>query len=87
MGSKTRSLYCQRNTSNGLRIGQPILDNVENMRLTYGVGGMHTFSAQQFLTAAKVDGLSLDQHQNWKRVICVKLCLELRTSQRGLVGQ
>ena len=77
-GAKTPSLYCH---GNGGNIVQPILDNVENMRLTFGVAGIDGYSVQQFLTAAQVDSLSPDQHQNWKRVIRVKLCLQLYSSQ------
>ena len=80
-GSKTPSLYCQGNGGKGLSIAQPILNNVESMRLTFGVAETGGFSAQRFLTAAQVDGLSPDQHQNWKRVIRVKLCLQLYASQ------
>ena len=81
-GGKTASLYCQ---GNGSSIAQPILNNVENMQLTFGVAEIDGFSAQQFLTAAQVDGLSPDQHQNWKRVIRVKLCLQLYGNQQASI--
>lgn len=81
-GAKTASLYCH---GNGGGIAQPILNNVENMRLTFGVAGIDGFSVQQFLTAAQVDGLSSDQQKNWKRVIRVKLCLQLYASQHASI--
>ncbi|MDY7547332.1 PilW family protein [Glaciimonas sp. CA11.2] len=82
-GRKTTSLYCQGNSGNGRSIAQPILNNVENMRLVFGVAAIDGFSVKQFLTATQVDGLSPDQHQNWKRVVRVKLCLQLHASERN----
>ncbi|MGS0741998.1 PilW family protein [Glaciimonas sp. GG7] len=86
-GSKTKSLYCHGNTGNGLNIAQPILNNVEDMRLSFGVAEIGGFSAQQFLSATDVEALSTDQHQNWKRVVRVKLCLQLHAPESSRMKQ
>ncbi|PUA16965.1 PilW family protein [Glaciimonas sp. PCH181] len=86
-GANTTSLYCKGNSGNDLSVGQPILSNIEDLRLTFGVAGNNSFSAQRFLSAAQVDALTSDQYQNWKNVIRVKLCLQLRGSHRGTAGQ
>lgn len=80
-GRKTTSLYCQGNSGNGRSVAQPLLNNVENMRMDFGVAPIDEFSVQQFLTATQVDGLSTDQHRNWKRVVRVKLCLQLHAGK------
>ncbi|WP_194270646.1 PilW family protein [Glaciimonas soli] len=72
--SKIASLYCN---GNGGTIAQPLLDNVENLRLLYGVAANGGSSVQQFLSAADVDALSSDQLVNWRRVVSVKLCLQI----------
>ncbi|QRX81369.1 PilW family protein [Glaciimonas sp. PAMC28666] len=82
-GRKTTSLYCQGNSGNGRNVAQPLLNNVENMRMDFGVAPIDEFSVQQFLTATQVDSLSQDQYRNWKRVVRVKLCLQLHAGQSG----
>ncbi len=72
--SKIASLYCN---GNGGTIAQPLLDNVENLRLRYGVAGIGESSIRQFLSAAGVDALSPDLQINWRRVVSVKLCLQI----------
>lgn len=84
-GAKTTSLYCKGNSGKDLSIGQPILNNIEDMRLTFGVAENNSFSAQRFISAAQVDALTSDQYRNWKSVIRVKLCLQLRGSHRVAV--
>ena len=71
---KFASLYCN---GNGGTLAQPVLDNVEDLRLHYGVAALDGDSVRQFLSAAGVDALSSDQQANWRRVISVKLCLQI----------
>ncbi|WP_092399734.1 PilW family protein [Collimonas sp. OK412] len=73
-GSGASSLYCQGNGSNN---AQPIVNNVEDMRLTYGVAAVGDTTPRQFLNATQVTALSDDQLQNWERVVSVSLCLQL----------
>ncbi|KAF3996082.1 PilW family protein [Glaciimonas immobilis] len=82
-GRNTTSLYCHGNSGNGRGIAQPILNNVEDMRLEFGVAGPDDFSVQRFLTATQVDALSSNQQQNWKTVVRVKLCMQLRASHHA----
>lgn len=73
-GGSVNSLYCQGNGNNS---AQPILNNVEDMQLMYGVAALNDVSVSQFLNATQVASLSDDQHQNWGRVVSVRLCLLL----------
>ncbi|MFC5475816.1 PilW family protein [Paraherbaspirillum soli] len=77
-GNLAASLYCQGNMNTG---AQPVINNVEDMRLIYAVAAAGEVSPLQFLNAAQVDALSADQYENWKRVISVKLCLQIRSNQ------
>ncbi|SFB04328.1 type IV pilus assembly protein PilW [Collimonas sp. OK607] len=79
-GASVNSLYCQGNGNNS---AQPILNNVEDMQLMYGVAALNDVSVSQFLSAAQVASLSGDQHQNWGRVVSVRLCL-LLSGERDL---
>lgn len=83
-GRTTTSLYCQGNSGNGRSIAQPILNNVDNLWMVFGVAAKDGFSVQQFLTATQVDRLSPDQYQNWKRVVRVRLCLQIHANQSGM---
>ncbi|WP_211467529.1 PilW family protein [Collimonas silvisoli] len=74
-GSSTNVLYCH---GNGNKSAQPIVNNVEDMQLMYGVAAIGDATPSQFLNATQVASLSGDQHQNWERVISVRLCLQLR---------
>lgn len=75
-GKLANSLYCQ---GNGNDSSQPIINNVEDLQLIYGVAPVDDFTPRQYLSAAQVDALSADQQANWKRVISVKLCLQIRS--------
>ena len=79
-GASANSLYCQGNGNNS---AQPILNNVEDMQLMYGVAALNDVSVSQFLNATQVASLSDDQHQNWGRVVSVRLCL-LLSGERNL---
>ncbi|GAC1522098.1 MAG: type IV pilus assembly protein PilW [Collimonas sp.] len=68
------SLYCQGNGNNS---AQPILNNVEDMQLMYGVAVLGDVSVNQLLNATQVAALSDDQYRNWGRVVSVHLCLLL----------
>jgi type IV pilus assembly protein PilW len=74
-GSSVNALYCQ---GNGNKSAQPIVNNVEDMQMMYGVAAIGDVTARQFLNATQVAALSDDQYQNWERVISVRLCLQLR---------
>ena len=69
-GETIQSLYCSGNGG----APQPLLGNVEVMRLTYGVDTDGNRSPDRFVnSAATVDGLSAD----WRGVISVGVCLEV----------
>jgi type IV pilus assembly protein PilW len=69
-GETTQSLYCSGNGS--FASPQPLLGNVEDMRLTYGVDTNLDQSADRFLTkAADVKGID----PSWKSVVSVSVCL------------
>ncbi|AMP01199.1 hypothetical protein CAter282_3403 [Collimonas arenae] len=75
-GRATNSLYCH---GNGNDSAQPIINNIEEMRLTYAVAESGEATPVQFLPASRVDALSGDQEENWRRVVSVKLCLLIRS--------
>ncbi|AEK63221.1 PilW family protein [Collimonas fungivorans] len=73
VGGSANSLYCQGNGS-----AQPVVNNVEDLQLTFGVAAAGDATRHQFLNATQVAALSDDQRQNWERVVRVGLCLQLR---------
>jgi type IV pilus assembly protein PilW len=77
-GTLTSALYCQGNGNNS---AQPVLDNVEQLQLTYGVAAAGDASSGQLLDASQVAALSDNQQENWKRVVSVRLCLQIHGDQ------
>lgn len=77
-GAVVNALYCEGNGNNS---AQPILTNVEQLQLIYGVAATGDFTPTRFLDASQVAALSDDQHANWKRVISVQLCLQIHGDQ------
>lgn len=77
-GSSASTLYCQGNGNNS---AQPLLNNIEQLQLTYGVAAVGEATPGQLLDASQVAALSEDQQANWKRVVSVRLCLQIRGEQ------
>lgn len=93
-GTALLSLRCQGNATG--TTPQPLIDGIEQMRVTYGiniettalpntlvVGGNET---QRYLSAAAIDALKAttfasDSLDPWRRVTSVKLCVMLRGLQ------
>ncbi|MFC5473254.1 PilW family protein [Paraherbaspirillum soli] len=57
--------------------GQPLIGNVEDMRLTYGIDTNGDFTPEQFLSSrAAIESLA----DGWSKVVSVQVCLQLRGS-------
>ncbi|WP_211471605.1 PilW family protein [Collimonas humicola] len=76
--SSVNTLYCHGNGNNS---AQPLLNNVEQLQLMYGVAAAGDATPGQLLDASQVAALSEDQQANWKRVVSVRLCLQIRGEQ------
>lgn len=78
--SGTPELFCAGN-GNGAFAAQPIMQYVENLVFTYGVGDdVSSRQAASYLTAAGVDALpGADADERWSRVVSVKICLVMRS--------
>lgn len=79
-GESSPSLFCN---GNGSTTSQPILNNVDNMVLTYGVDTTGANSASRFLsTASAVAALPYNpaNKQNWDQVVSVTVCLEIKST-------
>jgi hypothetical protein len=57
---------------------QPLIDNVENLQILYGIADSDTASAQSYLTAANV---AADQ---WDDIVSVRISLLLRSTEDNL---
>ncbi len=81
MNNGVPELYCQGNggTVAGASFknaAQPIAENVEQMKITYGVSSTNGQTADTFLTAEKVT--------NWEGVISARVCLVVRSANDGV---
>lgn len=81
MNNGVPELYCQGNggTIPGQRLqnaAQPIAENVEQMKITYGVSSKNGQTADSFLTADKV--------LSWESVISARICLVVRSANDKL---
>ena len=76
------SLYCN---GSGNTVSQPVLGNVEDMVVTYGVDTKDMFTPNQYLNAADVEALPNPADEGrtipkWKQVISVQVCLLLSSA-------
>jgi type IV pilus assembly protein PilW len=83
-GSSTPSLYCKGNGT--ASTAQPLVENVENMQLTYGVApstAVTTLTVAGYLTAAQVAVLATpaNDKDRWEKVATVRICIIVRSEQ------
>lgn len=81
MNNGVPELYCQGNggTVAGtafVNAAQPIAENVEQMKITYGVSSKNSQVADTFLPAQSV--------VNWEAVISARICLLMRSTNDGI---
>lgn len=61
-------------------VGQPIMQYVESMVLSYGVANdVSSTQVTRYMTSAQVDALGGTVDQRWGRVVSVKICLLMRS--------
>lgn len=77
-GDSVPSLYCN---GSGGAVSQPVLSNVEDMTVTYGVDTKGAMVVDKYLNAAGVDALpiSANYKTNWNQVSSVQVCLLIRS--------
>jgi type IV pilus assembly protein PilW len=82
---ESQSLFC---VGNGNKVGQPLLGNVEKMRLTYGLAVKQAGEPDSFLdSAAKVAAAEATISPGltpFKRVVSVNVCLQLSSANNVL---
>ena len=84
--SGTTELFCAGN-GNAFSPAQPIMQYVENLRLTYGVAdNSSSQQVTQYLSASGVDLLPGTVDQRWSRVVSVKICLVMRSEAKDQNG-
>lgn len=94
--SGRKELYCQGNGQtaagdvNFKNSPQPIAENVEDMKITYGFGydyalNVDTQVVDRFLTAQEVDAMPLPGNSTqWSKVISAEVCLIMRSANNGV---
>jgi len=83
--SGTPELYCAGN--GGAGSPQPLVQYVEELRISYGVGATPADSqVARYLTAAQVDALGGSVDERWSRVISVDLCIVMRSEGKNEAG-
>ena len=83
--SGTPSLYCKGN--GGLGSPQPLIENIEDLQLTYGTArssgpGSDNATVAGYLTAAEVSALATNPADNatrWRKVLTVRICVLVRS--------
>ncbi|MDP5009001.1 MAG: PilW family protein [Glaciimonas sp.] len=86
-GESTASLYCAGNGTSS--VAQPILSNVDNLVLTYGVDKNGVYAPAQFLTkASDVNALTMSglNKDKWDQVITVSVCVEIHSANNVTGG-
>jgi type IV pilus assembly protein PilW len=100
-GSGRKELYCQGNGQTAAgdvsfkNAPQPIAENVEDMKITYGFGydyaqEIDTQVVDRFLTASQVDAMpdpdpkGKGKGTRWSKVISAEICLVMRSANNGV---
>lgn len=99
-GTGRRELYCQGNgqtvltAANFTNAPQPIAENVQDMRITYGFGYDYinekdTQKVDRFLKASQVDALPdipKNKETKWSKVISAEICLIVSSANDGVAS-
>ena len=68
------SLYCRGSAAKDASPGQPLVDNIADMQISYGVGANPVTRVVAYRTAAQVTA-----DVAWSRVLSVRICLLVRS--------
>lgn len=83
--SKTPTLYCRGNGA-GDGVAQPLIQNVEDMQITYGTQtpGSESATVAGYLGADKLHNLSgfATEASAWDKVVAVRICLQMRSANQ-----
>lgn len=85
--SSLPELYCVGNGGSAVNVAsfssspQPIVENVSDMRISYGFDSDGDQSADGFHSAESVSALP---QPNWSRVVSAQICLVMRSANNGL---
>lgn len=84
MNNGVPELYCQGNGGTALgenlkNPAQPIAENIEQMKITYGISSKNGQTVDTYLTADKVP--------NWESVISARICLVVRSANVGVASE
>jgi type IV pilus assembly protein PilW len=80
-------LYCVGNGGSAVNVKkftaspQPIVENVSDMRISYGVDSDGDQSADAFYSAETISALPAP---NWSRVVSAQICLVMKSANNGL---
>lgn len=86
--SGVAELYCAGN-GNSTFVAQPIMQYVEGLVFTYGIGeDALSQRVTQYVSAATIDALAGTVDERWSRVISVRMCLVMRSEgqSQGIAG-
>jgi len=78
--SSTRpELYCASTVSSG---GQPLVENVENMKIWYGVANAAgSTQVVRYVTQTDIAALGAGAAAEWSKVIAMRICLLVRSAE------
>lgn len=85
--SSMPELYCVGNGGSATNVTsftsspQPLVENVSDMRISYGFDSDGDQSADGFYTAASISAMP---QPNWSRVVSAQICLVMRSANDGL---
>lgn len=89
--SGTSELYCSGNGTGTMGTGafsaQPLMQYVERMTVEYGIAeDALGRDVVRYVSAAAVDGLAGSVNDRWKRVVNVKVCIQMRSESPDQAG-
>jgi len=88
LDSATKTLYCKGYAGAGTP--QPILSNVDNMLVTYGIDTGNRYAPTKSTTdaaeAGAADAINGNNKVGWDRVVTVTVCLEMHSTNNVVTG-
>jgi type IV pilus assembly protein PilW len=94
--SGTPNLFCQGNGGSGYLLPQPMVDNIEDLKFSFGTDSTPATNPPSgkiagYLSATGVERLAASQSQEdiaiaWGQVLTVQICIVVRSEAKNLVS-
>jgi type IV pilus assembly protein PilW len=92
--NRSPSLFCKGNGGSGRTYPQPMIDNIEDLKFSFGTAAIAASAPKKiagYLSATEVEKLASSQSKTdiesaWNQVLTVQICIVVRSEAKNLVA-